>query len=242
MTLRLPAAGRNAALDAALDRMNAGPGPGVIEYRTGVQPADADAADAGTLLVTFTCADPAFAPAAAGVKDFDADPDLVATALAAGTVGHARGKDSGVATPVLDAPTTATTGGTLAAGTYFYVITALSAVGETVRSNEVSQATTGTESTVGLSWAAVPQATGYKVYRSTSTGTQTLLATLGAVTSYTDTGTATTAPTPPTVNGTRATVFDMSVGTSAADIIINSTSITSGQEVKLTLGSVTDPA
>lgn len=93
--------------------------------------------------------------------------------------------------PVLNAPTTATTGGTLPAATYFYVITAVNANGETLKSNEQSQATTGTTSTVSLGWTAVTGATGYKVYRSTATGTQTLLATLGAVTSYTDTGSAT---------------------------------------------------
>lgn len=106
----------------------------------------------------------------------------------------------GVAVPALAAPSTATTGGTLAAATYFYIITALTAFGETSKSNEVSQATTGATSTVGLSWAAVTGATGYRVYRSTSTGTEQLLATLGAVTSYTDTGTATTLYSPPTIN------------------------------------------
>ncbi len=37
-------------------------------------------------------------------------------------------------------------------------------------------------------------------------------------------------------------VFDGSVGTSATDFIINSTSITSGQTCTLTLGAITDPA
>lgn len=37
-------------------------------------------------------------------------------------------------------------------------------------------------------------------------------------------------------------IFDGSVGTSGTDYIINSTSITSGQTVTLTLGTITDPA
>lgn len=39
-----------------------------------------------------------------------------------------------------------------------------------------------------------------------------------------------------------AKVFDGSVATSGADFTINSTSITSGQTVNLTAGSITDPA
>lgn len=99
--------------------------------------------------------------------------------------------------PTLNAPTTATTGGTLAAGTYYYKITATNSTGESAGSNEVSQVTTGATSTVGLSWGAIAGATGYKVYRATVSGGQStspaLVATVGAVTSYTDTGTAVSA-------------------------------------------------
>lgn len=135
MTFRVAVAGRNAGLDSALDRANAGAGPGTIKIYTGAQPATADTAETGTLLVTFTLADPAFAAASAGVKDLDADPDLSAAAAATGTAGWARCEDS---------------------------------------------------------------------------------------------------------DGNN--VFDGSVGTSGTDFIINSTSITTGQTVNLTLGSVTDPA
>lgn len=134
MTLRSSAAARNAGLDAEFDLVNAGTGPGVIEVRTGSQPATPETAATGTLLATFTLADPAFSPAAAGVKDLDADPDLTTNAVDAGTAGWARAKDS---------------------------------------------------------------------------------------------------------NGTA--VFDGSVGTSGTDFIINSTTVTNGQELKLTLGSITAP-
>ncbi len=134
MTLRSTVAARNAGLDAEYDRVDAGAAAGTIELRTGSQPATADTAATGTLLATFTLADPAFSAASGGVKDLDADPDLVATAANAGTAGWARAKDS---------------------------------------------------------------------------------------------------------NGNA--VFDGSVGTSGTDYIINSTAITVGQEVKITLGSITAP-
>lgn len=111
-----------------------------------------------------------------------------------------------LAAPVLNTATTATTGGTLAATTYFYVLTALNANGETLQSNEISRVTTGSTSTVSHSWSAVAGATGYKLYRSTATTTETLLTTLGAVTSYTDTGALTPgAAVPPTANTTAVT-------------------------------------
>lgn len=76
---------------------------------------------------------------------------------------------------------TATTGGTLAAATYYYRVSAVIArFGEIAASAEVSQATTGATSTVTLTLpnivgpdAATPIQ--YKVYRSTGTGTETLL-------------------------------------------------------------------
>lgn len=83
--------------------------------------------------------------------------------------------------------TTATTGGSLAAGTYSYRVTAIVGGVETAPSNAVTQVTTGSASTVTISWTAVASATGYKVYGRTS-GTEQLIATLGAVLNFTDTG------------------------------------------------------
>src|SRR3546814_11480367 len=60
-----------------------------------------------------------------------------------------------------------------------------------------SNTTATNTNTVGLSWAAITGATGYKIYRATATGGQStspaLVASVGAVTTYTDTGTAVTA-------------------------------------------------
>lgn len=94
MTIRQSVAARNASLDAWVNRVDAGPGPGTIKVYSGGQPSSGDAAESGTLLVTFTLADPAFAPADAGVKVLDADPDITATAVAEGTAGWVRIEDS----------------------------------------------------------------------------------------------------------------------------------------------------
>ena len=98
---------------------------------------------------------------------------------------------------------TSTTGGTLSNATYYYQVSAVVArFGEIAASTEVSQATTGTTSTVTLSFATptgLPDNAApilYKVYRSTTTTTETLVGVVDAfdttgvaVTSITDTGT-----------------------------------------------------
>lgn len=81
---------------------------------------------------------------------------------------------------------TATTGGTLAAATYFYRVAAvIQRQAETAAAAEVSQATTGATSTVTLSFSTPSGLDGltpnlYKVYRSTATGTETLLGVVDA--------------------------------------------------------------
>jgi uncharacterized membrane protein YgcG len=90
-------------------------------------------------------------------------------------------------------------GGTLAAGTYFYVVTALDgAGGETTASNE-SNVTIAVNHKINLNWTAVPFAVGgYNVYRSLTTGTELLLVGAGlpaTTNSFIDTGSATIAAT-----------------------------------------------
>lgn len=106
-----------------------------------------------------------------------------------------------LAAPVLTLGATGTTGGTFGAGTFYWKVTAVTGYGETTGSNEVT-ATLVATGTQALSWAAVPGAQLYKVYRGTAAGAEnTLVATVGAgTTSHIDTGTAGTAATVPTVS------------------------------------------
>lgn len=81
-------------------------------------------------------------------------------------------------------------GGTFAAGTYYWEVTATTGFGETTVSNEASTAV-ALNGSANLSWTAPPnKVTGYKVYRGTASGVEnTLVATLaGSGTTYTDTG------------------------------------------------------
>jgi hypothetical protein len=110
MATRLPTAARNAAADAVVDLADAGSGAATVQVRTGSQPASANDAATGTLLVTITLNDPAFGAASSGVATLDVDPALTATAVATGTAGWFRMLDSTGAT-VMDGAVTATGGG-----------------------------------------------------------------------------------------------------------------------------------
>lgn len=109
---------------------------------------------------------------------------------------------------------TSTTGGTLAAATYYYRITAIDARGvESLGSVQASIITTGTTSTTTLTFAPAPGAVSYRVYRSTTSGTYTAgyisapissLTVSGANYIFTDTGSALTVATLPTTSLSRA--------------------------------------
>jgi len=100
-------------------------------------------------------------------------------------------------------------GGTLAAGIYFYVVTAYMLNGqETLPSNEVTtNMMTGNTNFVALSWNPVPaaaQPAGYKVYRGTFIGAENrLVATIAnpAAIGFVDFGAATTSSAPPFTGG-----------------------------------------
>ena len=123
-----------------------------------------------------------------------------------------RGTSSGGETPLRDLGTVTSWTDTDASNgtTYYYQVTAVNSVGEGARSNErsatpaapatapgaptLNSASAGSGS-VALAWSAPASdggsaITGYKVYRGTSSGGETLLATLGTGTSWTDTGVA----------------------------------------------------
>lgn len=95
----------------------------------------------------------------------------------------------------------ATSGGAFPVGTYFWVLTAINAKGETIASNEIT-ATLTLNQQQAMTWATITGATGYRLYRgSVAGGENVLVANLGIVTSYSDTGTSVSAgPTPPGKN------------------------------------------
>lgn len=95
--MRIPTNVRSAAADAVVDLLDAGAGAATIEVRTGSQPATADSAATGTVLCTFTLADPAFGAASSGVATMASTPRTT-TGSAAGTAGWFRAKDSTGAT------------------------------------------------------------------------------------------------------------------------------------------------
>jgi hypothetical protein len=111
-----------------------------------------------------------------------------------------------LAAPVQAAAGTATTGGTLAAGTYRIRVTAVNERGETIRSNEITRATTGSASTITVNWADVAGETGFRVYVSPvggAAGTERFVTqTAAGATTYTWTGTPAADPTrlAPTTN------------------------------------------
>lgn len=79
-----------AALGAAVDE---GSGPGKLRIYTGSQPANADTAVSGTLLLEFVLQDPAFTESG-GVLTLDVTPTITDDALADGTAGWGRFFDS----------------------------------------------------------------------------------------------------------------------------------------------------
>jgi hypothetical protein len=122
--------------------------------------------------------------------------------------GVGAGGDAGIAfedilEPVQSALATATTGGTITAGTYIYAVTAINALGETLISNERTIVTTGATSTVTVTWAAVTGATGYKLYKTAAGGatqTELLYKTVGLVVTDIDTAPGAPAGAIPTTN------------------------------------------
>lgn len=108
MATRVPDAVRNAMVDAVVDRLDAGAAAGKVRIYTGAQPADADDAASGTLLVEIPLPDPAFGAAAAGSAA--ANAIAAAAATQAGNAGWFRALDSDN-NKVLDGSVTATGGG-----------------------------------------------------------------------------------------------------------------------------------
>jgi hypothetical protein len=71
--------------------------------------------------------------------------------------------------------TAETVAGALPAGTYYYVVTAVSAGGESTASEEVSATVSGSTASVTVSWEFVAGATSYNIYRSDQPGQEQYL-------------------------------------------------------------------
>lgn len=146
-----------------------------------------------------------------------------------------------LATPVNAAFSTATTGGTLAAGTYSYRVAAKNSFGRTLASTATTQATTGATSTVTVNWGAVTGATGYDVFGRVG-GSELLIASVGAVTTYTDDGSVTPAGALPASNttGTNTNTLTVNWGTVSGATGYKVYGRTTGAELLIaTVGAVT---
>lgn len=89
--------------------------------------------------------------------------------------------------------------GTLAAANYTYRVTATNSNGETTPSAEPTVVAVALNGAVTINWVAVPGASGYKVYGRTASA-ELLIATLGNVVTYQDTGAVAPAGAMPVVN------------------------------------------
>lgn len=94
MATRISTAAQNVAANGIAALVDAGPGAGTVQVRTGAQPATVNDPATGTLLATFTLNDPAFGSAVAGVCTLDVTPALTTTGVAGGTAGWFRMLDS----------------------------------------------------------------------------------------------------------------------------------------------------
>jgi len=93
MPTRIPTAARNASANAVAALADAGSGAAVVKIYTGSQPASANDAASGTLLITWTMSDPAFGSASGGTVTAASMPKS-ANAVASGTAGWGRLEDS----------------------------------------------------------------------------------------------------------------------------------------------------
>lgn len=129
------------------------------------------------------------------------------------------------AAPVITLGTTASTGGTFAAATYFWKLTSLNGTTESAGSNEVTAAIAANGTQV-INWTAVTGATGYRLYRGTVAGAENVLVTTigsGATVTFTDTGAAGTAGSPPAVAPVAgvAVARALTTGTTGTDVFIS---------------------
>lgn len=127
----------------------------------------------------------------------------------------------GLRAPVNSSFSTASTGGSLSNGTYYYRVSAYNDQGETLASTETSITISGGTSTqtVTVNWSAVTGASGYRVY-GRSTGAELFMQQiLAGTTTWVDTGSVTPSGSLPTsdTSGGYATVFARQYTTTYSD-------------------------
>ncbi|HEV3344703.1 MAG TPA: choice-of-anchor L domain-containing protein, partial [Pirellulales bacterium] len=157
-----------------------------------------------------------------------ADPNSFTETLFGGPANPA-----GLPSPIQTTPTGSSTGGTLATGTYYYVVTALTPSGETTASGEVSAAVSGPTAEVTLNWYPVVGATGYKIYRGLTSGAENVLAGLvsgGTTSSFVDTGAVVASEQSPPVNQPFTTDYERA----GPDILGNTLAVTQPGALTLT--------
>lgn len=126
-----------------------------------------------------------------------------------------------VAAPGTITPTGSNSGGSLATATYYYKVTAVGAFGETTPATEVnSGARTGPSASCALAWAAVPNASSYRIYIGTSSNGQTgyFTSTTNSFSHTTQTGLVTA--TVPTTNTATYRIGQVEL-TETADTLVN---------------------
>ncbi|WP_166787265.1 MULTISPECIES: phage major capsid protein [unclassified Cryobacterium] len=110
---------------------------------------------------------------------------------------------AGIGTPVISLGVAAA-GGTFAANTYFWKLSAVNTSGETLASNELTATLTAAQKQP-INWTAITGANGYRLYRGTAAGAENILVAViagGATVTYTDLGAAGTNASIPTVDRT----------------------------------------
>ena len=94
MTISLSQTVASQMVDAITTAVDAGSAAGTLKVYTGAKPSTPETAATGTLLATFTLADPAAAAPSAGVATYNFSPAISATVAASGTAGWFRVADS----------------------------------------------------------------------------------------------------------------------------------------------------
>ncbi len=129
--------------------------------------------------------------------------------LSAGVLTNLLTEQGGILAYPIASPVNATFtagSGTLPPGTYYYQVTALTAVGETPPSPETSFTLTATGG-VNVNWTAVPNATGYKIYGRSTTAEQSIGTVSGTTLTFLDNGSVTYPSQSPPVDNSTASII-----------------------------------